>query len=453
MKILNITDVENFSAIFGHIITDSDTQLTAYNEAVLHEKKNIVVVPKTDEDIISIIKFCQFNRMKISVYSTGHDFEGRSLSGDVVIKMSNFNNVSLDQDTNLVSVGGGTRVYNINQTLKKHNRAISTGTNQDVGITGLTLGGGAAYTSRKHGLTCDALQEIKLITFSGEKFVVNQQTNPEFFDLLKGGGGGYFGIVTELIFKTYPCYNVTMFNASWPFNGDCQLLERLERLLIDAPNNVSMRIGANITGIEKVTSITLSGQVLDDENFDINAYFGDCLNNSEWTTKKCHYYEAMEGALHQTSGGAFKIKSRFAFKPIGLKGFERIMKFLQSWPTTKNIDGAGFGLFAWGGKVKENKSVLSCSPGRNAEYLASFDTSWVKDEEGKISHEQCLWLHELDAIAQPFLSSASYINFPDSDDGIFQQRHFRYVKSIHDIFRERFDPFSVSFQQSKVFNI
>lgn len=453
MNLSNSIYIEKFIAMFDHVIPDGGNQLTAYNEAVLNEQNAIVVTPKTDEDIISIVEFCQYNDLKLSVYSTGHDFEGRSLAGDIVIKMSNFNNVYLDQNTHLLSVGGGTRVYNINQTLKTHQRAISTGTNQDVGITGLTLGGGAAYTSRKHGLTCDALHEVKLITFAGEKLIVNQETEPEFFDLLKGGGGGYFGIVTELIFKTYPCYNVTLFNARWPFNGDCQLLEHLERLLIDAPNRVSMRIGANITGTEKVTSITLSGQVLDDENFDINAYFGDCLNNSKWTTKKCHYYEAMEGALHQTSGGAFKIKSRFAFKPIGLKGFERIMKFLQSWPTTKNIDGAGFGLFAWGGQVKQNKSVLSCSPGRNAEYLASFDTSWVKDEEGKVSHEQWLWLHELDVIAQPFLSSASYINFPDSDDGIFQQRHFRYIRSTHNSFRARFDPYAISFQQSKVFTI
>lgn len=453
MDTLRLSASEEFSIKFNKLLSTNSFKLSAFNEAVPIPEQYIVVEPTNEQELIDIILFCQRKSLSISVYSTGHDFEGRSLSGDIILSARMFNDIDFDTENSVVSVGGGCRIYDINQVLKKHGYAISTGTNQDVGITGLTLGGGAAYTSRKHGLTCDALLELTLITFSGEKLILNSVSEPEFFDLIKGGGGGFYGVVTNMKFKAYPVYNVKVFSGTWKYTGDVDLLARLELLLINAPSHISMRVGANITGISRSVTITLSGQVLDDEHFDIKNYFSECLVGCDWSEKVCSYYEAMEGALHHTSGGAFKIKSRFCFRPVGTKGFERIMKHLVSWTPTLNSDGAGFGLFSWGGKINENKSLLSCSPGRNAKYLASFDTSWDISEGKKTEKEQCKWLYVLDEISAPYLSMSSYINFPDSDEASFSERHLRFIMPYHLIYRERYDPFSLSKQQSKVFNI
>ena len=453
MDVLCLSPIKEFTFKFNKLLAVDTAKLRAFNEAVEIPEQYVVIEPTNEQELKDVIIFCQRKSLSISVYSTGHDFEGRSLSGDIIISARLFNEISFDAENNIVSVGGGCRIYDINQVLKQHGYAISTGTNQDVGITGLTLGGGAAYTSRKHGLTCDALCELTLITFSGEKLIINSVSEPDFFDLIKGGGGGFYGVVTNMKFKTYPIYNVKTFSGTWNFTGNVDLLAKLEMLLINAPDNISMRVGANITGLNKAITITLSGQVLDDEKYDIKNYFSECLTDCDWSEKVCSYYEAMEGALHYTSGGAFKIKSRFSFKPVGAQGFERMMKYLASWNPTLNSDGAGFGLFSWGGKINENKSQLSCSPGRNAKYLASIDTSWDVSEGKKVEREQCKWLYEFDEIISLYLSMFSYINFPDSDDSLFNERHLKFVMTYHTIYRERYDPFSLSKQLSKVFNI
>lgn len=453
MDALSYSSVEEFGYRFKDLLAEKSFSLSAFNEAVSIPEYITVVEPRNENDLTEIILFCQRKSLTISVYSTGHDFEGRSLSGDIVISTRLFNKIEFNKDCRILSAGGGCRVYDINRALKDHGAAISTGTNQDVGIAGLTLGGGAAYTSRKHGLTCDALCELTMVTFSGEKLTLSYTSDPEFFDLIKGGGGGFFGVVTNMKFRTYSVYNVRMFSGIWNYKGDVELLARLESLLINAPSNVSMRVGANITGMEKKITITLSGQVLDDADFDIKTYFAGCLDECDWTEKNCSYYEAMEGALHQTSGGAFRIKSRFCFMPMGVKGFVHIMKYLAGWQPTKNADGAGFGLFAWGGKISESKSILSCSPGRNAKYLASFDTSWETADGPKTAREQCQWIYKLDELMAPFLSQSSYINFPDSDEEMFSERHLRFIKTSHTIYRERYDPFCLCKQQSRVFNI
>ncbi|KHJ69287.1 hypothetical protein QU24_04405 [Pantoea rodasii] len=453
MDTLCLSSAEEFSIKFNKLLAVDSFKLGAFNEAVCIPDKYIVVEPTNEQELTEIILFCQRKSLSVSVYSTGHDFEGRSLSGDVIISARLFKDIEFNAEDSIVTVGGGCRIYDINQVLKEHGHAISTGTNQDVGITGLTLGGGAAYTSRKHGLTCDALCELTLITFSGEKLILSSVSEPEFFDLIKGGGGGFYGVVTNMKFKTYPVYNVRTFSGTWNYTGDVDLLARLELLLINAPSHVSMRVGANITGINKTVTITLSGQVLDDDQFNLKNYFSECLKGCNWSEKVCSYYEAMQGALHHTSGGAFKIKSRFCFRPVGAKGFERIMKHLLGWTPTLNSDGAGFGLFSWGGKINENKSHLSCSPGRNAKYLASFDTSWDVSEGRKTEREQCAWLYKFDEISSNYLSMSSYINFPDSDKASFNERHLKFIMPYHTIYRERYDPFSLSKQQSKVYNI
>lgn len=453
MDVLTCSPVEEFCNRFESLLAKDISTLGAFNEAVSVPDNCIITEPRSEDDLVDIIMFCQQNSLTLSVYTTGHDFEGRSLSGDIVISTRYFSKIDFNKSTKILSVGGGCRVYNINLTLKEHDVAISTGTNQDVGIAGLTLGGGAAYTSRKHGLTCDSLCELTMVTFSGEKLTLSHTSEPEFFDLIKGGGGGFFGVVTNMKFITYPVYNVRLFSGAWAYKGDAELLAKLELLLINAPSYVSMRVGANITGVQKKITITLSGQVLDDSDFDIKAYFKDCLNECDWTEKNCSYYEAMEGALHQTSGGAFRIKSRFCFKTMGVRGFDRIMKYLAGWQPTSNSDGAGFGLFAWGGKIAENKSLLSCSPGRNAKYLASFDTSWQTEEGQKTAREQYQWIYKLDDVIAPFLSQSAYINFPDSDDAAFSERHLKFIKNFHTIYRERYDPFCLSKQQSRVSNI
>lgn len=110
-------------------------------------------------------------------------------------------------------------------------------------------------------------------------------------------------------------------------------------------------------------------------------------------------------------------------KAIGQHGLSHMIDQLKLWTPTSNPDGADIGLFAWGGRIRDFPAAASCMPGRNAEYLASFGTSWTEAETDAEVDAQLRWLRDLDAIGSGYLSSLSYINFPDSDDGRFKQRH------------------------------
>ncbi len=85
--------------------------------------------------------------------------------------------------------------------LEQQQRIIPGGGCGSVCIGGLTLGGGWGPSLRKLGLTCDALEEARLIDANGDLKVVNNKKNSDLFWAIRGGGGGNFGVVTKLLFK------------------------------------------------------------------------------------------------------------------------------------------------------------------------------------------------------------------------------------------------------------
>ena len=68
---------------------------------------------------------------------------------------------------------------------------------------GITLSGGVGFLVRKYGMTIDQLLAAEVVTADGEIRHVDEETDPDLFWALRGGGGN-FGVATKFKFQLQP---------------------------------------------------------------------------------------------------------------------------------------------------------------------------------------------------------------------------------------------------------
>ena len=118
--------------------------------------------------------------------------------------------------------GAGVQALEAYEATKKRNRAIVGPASESVGVAGGWLGGGHSAISPNYGLGTpnslvriksyspdrlvgvDNVLEITIVTADGSHVIANPYRNEDLFWALRGGGGGTWGVVTSVTYKTYP---------------------------------------------------------------------------------------------------------------------------------------------------------------------------------------------------------------------------------------------------------
>lgn len=199
-----------------------------------------IVRAQTNDDIITAIQFAREHRLALSVRSGGHGLSGLATNNDgLVIDLARFNAVEiLDPTHHLVRIGAGARWGDVAQALAPHKLAISSGDTRQVGVGGLTLGGGIGWMVRKYGLTIDSLEAADLITADGRALHVSAQEHPDLFWALRGGGGS-FGVVTSFTFHAQPHGEIVGGSVIYDTAEAENLLSSWARSMREAPDELS----------------------------------------------------------------------------------------------------------------------------------------------------------------------------------------------------------------------
>lgn len=110
----------------------------------------------------------------------------------------------VDEPIPAARAAAGTTGIEAQVAVSKHGSILVTGANPDVGIVGWLTGGGHGPLSSTYGMGADNLLEATIVTPTGEILVANPCQNSDLFFAIRGGGGGTYGVVTEVVVKTYP---------------------------------------------------------------------------------------------------------------------------------------------------------------------------------------------------------------------------------------------------------
>ena len=203
----------------------------------------LVVRPRGPEEVAAALADAARNELAVSVRSGGHSPVGHSTNtGGMVIDLTHLDSVEvLDAERRLVRVGGGATWGQVAAALDPHGWAITAGDTSNVGVGGLTLGGGIGWMVRRYGLAIDNLVGARVVTADGRLIRTSEHEHPDLFWALRGGGGN-FGVVVDFDFAAQPVSTVHFGTVSYRLEDAAGLLRRWRDAMRAMPEEVSSTV-------------------------------------------------------------------------------------------------------------------------------------------------------------------------------------------------------------------
>jgi FAD/FMN-containing dehydrogenase len=193
-------------ALHGEIVMPEndryDAARSVYNAAI-DRYPSVVAYCTGAADIFACIRFAQENDIVAAVRCGGHSIAGNSVCDDgIVIDLSQMNGIRIDPRNRRVAAQGGTKWGALDHETDAFGLATVGGVYSKTGIGGLTLGGGVGWLMRKHGLTCDNLLGVDMITADCELIRADPEENADLFWAMRGAGHN-FGVVTTFEYRLF----------------------------------------------------------------------------------------------------------------------------------------------------------------------------------------------------------------------------------------------------------
>jgi FAD/FMN-containing dehydrogenase len=217
-----------------------------YEAARLAWRRNLdphpamIVEATTTEDIRIAVLSAQERGLPLGVQATGHGAV-RPANGGLLLKTNRMTAVTVDPEQRRVVVQPGALWSDVITAAAPFGLAPLSGSSVGVGVTGYTLGGGAGWLSRTYGFAADNLLRANIVTAGGQFLTASANEHPDLFWAIRGGGGN-FGIVTEMEFRVFPVTQVYARMGFYPVEQARTTLATYRDWAIDEPDALSTAV-------------------------------------------------------------------------------------------------------------------------------------------------------------------------------------------------------------------
>ncbi|HEY1316772.1 MAG TPA: FAD-binding oxidoreductase [Gaiella sp.] len=209
--------------------------------AMIERAPALVVQPTETADVVAAVDFARAQGMPVSVRGGGHNIAGTALAdGGVTIDMSHLRSVAVDPERRLATVQPGCQLGDVDRAAQEHGLATPLGFVSEVGVAGLTLGGGLGYLTRRFGWSVDNLEEVEIVTADGLAQRASREENADLFWAVRGAGAN-FGAVTSFTFRLHEVGPTVVGGlVAWPFERAGEILTAYRTLTEEAPRELAV---------------------------------------------------------------------------------------------------------------------------------------------------------------------------------------------------------------------
>jgi hypothetical protein len=210
-------------------------------------------------DVQNAIRVASEAGILTAVRCGGHSLAGFSTcDGGLVIDLARMRQVTVDPEARRARIEGGCLLGSIDAATQQAGLVFPSGVVSHTGASGLILGGGTGWLTRRFGLSCDNVEGFTLVTADSSVVQANAKENPDLYWALRGGGGN-FGVVTEFELKLHPLTSVVLAEGLTPEADIRRLLECWRDFMADAPIDLKWNIDLRLARDTKKVPIELRG--------------------------------------------------------------------------------------------------------------------------------------------------------------------------------------------------
>ena len=192
-------------ALRGHVLCPGDSQYDTarriYN-AMIDRSPALIARCAGAADVITCVQVASVEGLDVSVRGGGHNVSGKALCNGLMIDLSPMKGVRIEPLRRTARAEAGLTLADLDGDCQRFGLATPLGIVSATGIAGLTLGGGIGWLGGKHGLACDNVLSVDLVTADGVLLTASPTEHPELFWALRGGGGN-FGVVTSFEYRLH----------------------------------------------------------------------------------------------------------------------------------------------------------------------------------------------------------------------------------------------------------
>jgi hypothetical protein len=382
----------------------------------------LVLQPASAFEVAAAIDFARERGVLLGIKGGGHNIAGTSIAdGGLTLDLSRMREISVEPAARLVHVGAGCVLKDVDRATQAHGLAVPLGFISEVGVAGLTLGGGLGYLTRRFGWTVDNLERAEVVTADGKIRTADRNDNADLFWALRGGGGN-FGVVTRFTFRLHAVGpSVIGGLIAWPFERAGEIMQAYQRLTAAAARELSVWLvllrappapfvpdawhGRRVCAM----AVCFSGEL--DRADDVLAPIRS-LGDPVFDLLGPQPYTQVQSYLDATEPKG----KHYYWKTDYLAALDaNFLSELQAVFAECPIPDADMGVLHLGGALNERDEDDGAVGNRDARFVFGVKGLWEADEPdpGACRH----WVRSAWERLRPFSTGRTYINFQTDDEG------------------------------------
>jgi FAD/FMN-containing dehydrogenase len=403
-----------------------------------------IVFCRNTADVVNAVRFAREAGIAFRARSGRHNLEGWSaIDGGLVIDVSRMKNIDVDEASGTATVETGLVQKETVAALGELGYAIPTGSEGQVGLGGVVLGGGFGLLTRRMGLACDKLIAAEIVvaegTDSATAIRIDEKNHPDLLWACRGGGGNNFGITTAYTVKLEKLADVAFLYATW--TG----LDRLGDILRTWQRDAPVADECLTSAIEIYASgPALSAVWYGGDREDITSALGPLLGigSPEVTVTEESWpavYADVDKAPRDVDN--WKFFSQFVKRPFPDDAIDLICQFITNAPSA----ASNYFLSSFGGAVRNEPPGGSAFPHRDALFYCEPGAGWNGPESTPAAVR---WVADFARALRPYVDGA-YVNVPNVGAADWQAQYYGpNVRRLRQV-KATYDPLNVfTFEQS-----